>query len=149
MVIRKEDGLENWFSLWYFPWLFPDLSSLLKIPCLFPDWKMPSYFSRFCSTIGKAASAGHSVAIIFYFSHTGFIWFAQERRWNEKWEQNATYPMRSFPMRIRTWNGLFENYCQNWNMKPKSDFVSTFNVDDVKQKVKGCKYIFQTSLILK
>ena len=28
---------------------------------------MPSYFSRFCSTIGKAASAGHSVAIIFLF----------------------------------------------------------------------------------
>ena len=28
----------------YSPW-FPDFSSLVKIPWLFPDWKMPSHFS--------------------------------------------------------------------------------------------------------
>ena len=27
--------------------VFPDFSSLFKIPWLFPDWKMPSHFSRF------------------------------------------------------------------------------------------------------
>ena len=29
--------------------VFPDFSSLFKIPWLFPDWKMPSHFSRFSS----------------------------------------------------------------------------------------------------
>ena len=33
--------------------IFPDFSSLFKIPRLFPDWKMPSHFSRFSSPSGN------------------------------------------------------------------------------------------------
>ena len=33
--------------------IFPDFSSLFKIPWLFPDWKMPSHFSRFSSPSGN------------------------------------------------------------------------------------------------
>ena len=33
--------------------IFPDFSSLFKIPWLFPDWKMPSHFSRFSSLSGN------------------------------------------------------------------------------------------------
>ena len=32
--------------------VFPDFSSLFKIPWLFPDWKMPSHFSRFPVRVG-------------------------------------------------------------------------------------------------
>ena len=37
--------------------IFPDFSSLFKIPWLFPDWKMPSYFSRFSSPSGNHVDA--------------------------------------------------------------------------------------------
>ena len=33
--------------------IFPDFSSLCKIPWLFPDWKMPSHFSRFSGPSGN------------------------------------------------------------------------------------------------
>ena len=32
--------------------IFPDFSSLFKIPWLFPDWKMPSHFSSFPVRVG-------------------------------------------------------------------------------------------------
>ena len=40
----------------YFPVfcvIFSDFSSPFKIPWLFPDWKMPSHFSRFSSPSGN------------------------------------------------------------------------------------------------
>ena len=53
ILISLEISNNIYLSLPVFCGIFPDFSSLFKIPWLFPDWKMPSHFSRFSSLSGN------------------------------------------------------------------------------------------------
>ena len=56
--------------------IFPDFSSLLKIPWLFPDWKMPSHFfrfSRFSSPSGNPDNGKDSINFNFKKNKSGNV----------------------------------------------------------------------------
>ena len=70
---------------------FPDFSNLHKIPWLFPDWKMPSHFSRF--SLISSASGNYENIQILQKSPVCFI-KANKKCW--KWKTLAKNLMRMF-----------------------------------------------------
>ena len=95
--------------------IFPDFSSLFKIPWLFPDWKMPSHFSRFSSPSGNPA--GLSPLLVVNFPCWNNIVL------NLWWRQHCCWAAHAFQSHLHCLRGLA---IKAWRSKTHSSVFITY-----------------------